>query len=45
MLKFLDLKDQYLRIKKDIDKSIKQVLDESAFIGGKYVEGFERAFF
>ena len=44
MLKFLDLKDQYLRIKKDIDKSIKQVLDESAFIGGKYVEGFERAF-
>lgn len=41
---FVDLKIQYKSIKSEIDPAIQSVLDETAFIGGKYVEGFERAF-
>jgi dTDP-4-amino-4,6-dideoxygalactose transaminase len=41
---FVDLKIQYKFIKSEIDPAIQSVLDETAFIGGKYVEGFERAF-
>jgi dTDP-4-amino-4,6-dideoxygalactose transaminase len=41
---FVDLKVQYLALKPEMDRAIQSVLDETAFIGGKYVEGFEKAF-
>ena len=41
---FVDLKSQYLALKPEIDPAIQSVLNETAFIGGKYVEGFEKAF-
>lgn len=41
---FVDLKAQYQSIKKDIDAAINNVVSETAFIGGKYVEAFEREF-
>lgn len=44
MIKFLDLKNQYKTIQKEIDKTIKNVIENSAFIGGKYVELFEKEF-
>jgi dTDP-4-amino-4,6-dideoxygalactose transaminase len=44
MIKFLDLKKQYLSIKKEIDKAIFDVIDESAFVGGKYLREFEENF-
>ena len=40
-IKFVDLKAQYLSIKKDIDKAIADVINDTAFIKGKYVEEFE----
>jgi len=44
MVKFLDLKNQYISIKDEIDNVIKNVIDESAFIGGKYLQKFEEEF-
>ncbi|OHD69360.1 MAG: erythromycin biosynthesis sensory transduction protein eryC1 [Spirochaetes bacterium RBG_16_49_21] len=44
MIKFLDLKDQYYRIKGEIDSAIHDVIESSAFIGGKFVKDFEAAF-
>lgn len=44
MIKFLDLRGQYSRIKSEIDAAIANVLHDAAFVGGPYVEGFERAF-
>ena len=44
MVKFLDLKKQYLSIKKEIDKAIFSVIEDSAFVGGKYVKEFEDSF-
>lgn len=44
MIKFLDLRAQYLSIKPAIDKAIADVLNDTAFIGGDYVKAFERAF-
>ena len=44
MIKFLDLKSQYDIIKDEIDESIKNVINETAFIGGKYVAKFEKEF-
>ncbi len=44
MVKFLDLKSQYCSIKSEIDKAIQNVIENSAFIGGKYVEQFEKEF-
>ena len=44
MVKFLDLKSQYDSIKDEIDEAIKNVISETAFIGGKYVEQFEKEF-
>jgi dTDP-4-amino-4,6-dideoxygalactose transaminase len=44
MIKFLDLKNQYKKIKKEIDSNIKNVINDSAFIGGKYLTKFEREF-
>lgn len=41
---FVDLKQQYLSIKKDIDTAIENVISNTAFIGGKYVKEFEAAF-
>ncbi len=41
---FADLQVQYKTIKEDIDKAIANVIGETAFIGGKYVAGFEAAF-
>jgi len=41
---FVDLKSQYLSLKSEIDPAIQSVINETAFIGGKYVEGFEKAY-
>lgn len=41
---FVDLKVQYISIKQKIDDAIADVIDETAFIGGKYVKTFEREF-
>lgn len=44
MIKFLDLKWQYLSIKEEIDEAIKSVINDSSFIGGKYLHKFESDF-
>jgi len=44
MVKFLDLKRQYESIKDEIDDAIKSVINETAFVGGKYVKQFEEEF-
>ena len=41
---FVDLKAQYLTIHSEIDDAIRNVINESAFIKGKYVADFEKAF-
>lgn len=41
---FVDLKKQYLSIRDEINAAIQAVLDDTAFIGGKYVEVFEESF-
>ena len=41
---FVDLKAQYESIRKDIDSAIQQVIQETAFIGGKYVKSFDQSF-
>jgi len=41
---FVDLKAQYLSIKNGIDQAIAQVIDETAFIGGTFVNKFEEEF-
>lgn len=38
---FVDLKSQYKTIKNEIDNSIKAVIDDTAFIKGKFVKDFE----
>jgi len=44
MVKFLDLKSQYYDIQPEIDKAIQNVIENSAFIGGEYVDQFEDSF-
>lgn len=44
MIKFLDLKKQYDSMKNDIDIAIKNVINDTAFVGGKYLEQFENNF-
>jgi len=44
VIKFLDLKKQYLEIKDEVDEVIFDVIENSAFVGGKYVEEFEKNF-
>lgn len=44
MVKFLDLKKQYLSIKGEITNAINSVIEDTAFVGGKYVTQFEDAF-
>jgi dTDP-4-amino-4,6-dideoxygalactose transaminase len=41
---FVDLKVQYYSIKGEIDKAISSVIQDSAFIGGKFVKSFEKSF-
>jgi len=41
---FLDLKSQYASIREEIAVSLQQVLDNTAFAGGKFVEMFENEF-
>lgn len=41
---FVDLKKQYLSIKDQIDRAISDVISNSAFIGGSYVQQFEKEF-
>jgi len=41
---FVDLKAQYAALKSEIDPAIQSVINETAFIGGKYVEAFEKAY-
>ncbi|MBN1292601.1 MAG: DegT/DnrJ/EryC1/StrS family aminotransferase [Candidatus Latescibacteria bacterium] len=41
---FLDLKSQYVSIKEEIADALQQVLDNTAFAGGKFVEEFENEF-
>jgi len=41
---FVDLKAQYLSIKSEIDAAIQNVISETAFIKGKYVQKFEEEY-
>ncbi len=41
---FVDLKSQYLSIKKEIDNSFLKNLEDAEFIGGKNVDNFEKSF-
>ncbi|HEY3278328.1 MAG TPA: DegT/DnrJ/EryC1/StrS family aminotransferase [Syntrophorhabdaceae bacterium] len=41
---FVDLKAQYLSIKREVDEAIENVIAKSSFIGGDYVKSFERNF-
>jgi dTDP-4-amino-4,6-dideoxygalactose transaminase len=43
-ISFVDLKRQYQLIKPEIDLAVSNVIQETAFIGGKYVEKFENEF-
>lgn len=38
---FVDLKAQHAAIKKDVESAITDVIGDTAFVGGKYVEQFE----
>src|SRR5688500_465952 len=44
LIPFVDLKAQYNNIKESIDLAIQEVINETAFIGGKYVCDFEEKF-
>jgi len=41
---FVDLKAQYLSIKDEVDTAIQNVINETAFIKGKYVQKFEEEY-
>ncbi|MDD3876936.1 MAG: DegT/DnrJ/EryC1/StrS family aminotransferase [Bacteroidales bacterium] len=41
---FVDLKAQYLSLKNDIDTAINNVINDTAFVGGKYLKEFEENF-
>ncbi len=41
---FVDLKIQYQALKSEIDAAIQSVIDDTAFVGGKYVAAFEKAY-
>ncbi len=44
MIKFLDLPQQYQKIKTEMDAAIANVISKSAFIGGEEIRGFEKCF-
>lgn len=39
---FVDLKAQHAAIKNDVESAINSVIGDTAFVGGKYVEAFEK---
>lgn len=39
---FVDLKSQYLSLKNELDEAIRNVIMDSAFVGGKYTKAFEQ---
>ena len=41
---FLDLRAQYVSIRTEIDGAIQSVIDEAAFVRGRFVRDFERQF-
>lgn len=41
-MQFIDLKSQYRALKPEIDANIRDVLENAAFIGGKYVKELEK---
>jgi dTDP-4-amino-4,6-dideoxygalactose transaminase len=41
---FLDLKAQYRDIKNEVDTKIQEVIDNTAFVMGKYLQSFEESF-
>lgn len=41
---FVDLKAQYQSIKTEIDTAIQNVIEDTAFIGGRYVQQFAKSF-
>jgi dTDP-4-amino-4,6-dideoxygalactose transaminase len=41
---FVDLKAQHKASQNDVEAAIKNVIDDTAFVGGKYVDRFERDF-
>lgn len=43
-IQLVDLKAQYLGIQEEVNSSIRRVIEEGAFILGKYVKEFEEAF-
>ena len=43
-VQFLDLKPQYESIRDEIESALQQVLDNTAFASGKFVEQFENEF-
>lgn len=44
MVKFLDLQKQYKSIEKEVNEKIFEVINSAAFIGGKYLDEFEKKF-
>lgn len=44
LIPFVDLKAQYQNIKSEINQAIQSVIDETAFIRGKYVAEFEKVY-
>ena len=40
----VDLASQYKSIKADVDRAIAEVIEHTAFIGGRHVDAFEKAF-
>ncbi|MBI4234973.1 DegT/DnrJ/EryC1/StrS family aminotransferase [Candidatus Peregrinibacteria bacterium] len=44
MIPFVDLKTQYQSLKPEIDAAIQKVIDDCAFVHGKYCEEFENNF-
>jgi dTDP-4-amino-4,6-dideoxygalactose transaminase len=41
---FVDLKAQYAALKPELEPAVLQVIEDCAFVGGKYVKEFEEAF-
>ncbi len=44
IIPFVDLKAQYLSIKKDIDSAIFSTIDQATFVGGESLKSFEKNF-
>lgn len=40
-IQLVDLHSQYLRIKKEVDEAVQEVVESSHYIGGKHVQGFQ----